>query len=548
MADSNEFLDWWEAISNTALGVAKYSNSKAEAQANRETALKIQAGKESREDYKANLSLQRDFTQDVYQDNQKSIQESINQLETFNLNAQDLYKLSDQHTSLEGQEIFKNRGIEINNDLQVQFSLDGEMENTIDNMNYAIGVQNDIINSLGLIENEINDLQPHLNNVAKEDGLNLVKDLPDFNNYIKAQREKETGLFPVDDPETDYDEAYLSRAFTSDKMLKMGEPWGQGSATLQATREALLKKEDTASSKEMNALLGAEEDEKKRIIRSNFDNIAGFEQTEVVKDLLDGANVIGIDHKKGDMETYLEPQNAKALKGDIETIIIQLLKNNLEESSFFDISMFPGTKAERGDALESILNAKNTTDKEKALTVYQIHQMIMPKERPIYENGSLKFNDDGSIATSLPANVTSSGLNNSPTAVNIGIPMYGDVDDMKNNGSSIIDVPGWRELNVDLEHSFRLGELWSDVSTDRPVGEQSLVGYLNFWASLQDLHPDLKLDHIEGYHEIFGQGRSINPSYLKSQGVDIFNNPSINYEDLDPEELARIFSSELQNK
>ena len=160
--------------------------------------------------------------------------------------------------------------------------------------------------------------------------------------------------------------------------------------------------------------------------------------------------------------------------------------------------------------------------------------------------------DDGTVETTMvfPRHITGSGLNNTEREVDIGIPMYPG----ENDGSQKINTKGFRDLNIDLAPAWGMDVFGEIGGTDvpggekaSPIGEQGLVEYLRFWSLLNELHPELQLDFIEGYHDIMGatSGQKISPYYLINKGIDLDSN-IIDYQSLDEEELLRLLSESLQ--
>ena len=223
-------------------------------------------------------------------------------------------------------------------------------------------------------------------------------------------------------------------------------------------------------------------------------------------------------------------------------------KSAMEASRWLDLRGGP-FEIDRGDFIEQIVNRRNGTSKEKALAVYQLSQILMPTPTLVET-----LRDDGTVEPTMvfPRHITGSGLNNTEREVDIGIPMYPG----ENDGSQKINTKGFRDLNIDLVPAGLTGGLFKEIGgidvpggeQASPIGEQGLVEYFRFWSLLNELHPELQLDFIEGYHDIMGaiSGQQISPYFLINKSIDPYNSSIVDTTTLDKEELIRLIGDSLQ--
>ena len=245
----DDFLDWWESITNFGLSVAQYQNSKAEAQANREHTEKLQERQIHAKAVQEVLKLDKNALDAGIKQNNKDIDESLRNLESFNVNGKSLYELPEKYQTDEAKQLWSDYGIEVDNNLNVTFDTGNTLRQNLERTKYVSGITREISKSLTDMENKISGLQIHYDNVEKKHGLNLVKDIEDYKKFIEDNaiidygdsiEAKGLGLFPQDDPTTAQDEGWLGTAFTSEEFMKGGEPLASKHLNLQLAREAAL--------------------------------------------------------------------------------------------------------------------------------------------------------------------------------------------------------------------------------------------------------------------------------------------------------------------
>ena len=217
----DDFLDFWESITNTGLKLAEYQNSKSNSEANREMTVKLEEKKLLMQQQQDDLNFQKRIAMDLERDNEVKLKDSINELELWNVNAETAVGLPSQYQTDDARKIFTEMGLKLNSDLTVGYNMEGTTKQLLARMNKANEVQTSVIANLDGMLGEIYDSQQYLDEVAISDGFDLIPDIDDIANYINSNPIDSDGnfIFPKDDPRTPLNEGYLADAFSSDKML-----------------------------------------------------------------------------------------------------------------------------------------------------------------------------------------------------------------------------------------------------------------------------------------------------------------------------------------
>jgi phosphoheptose isomerase len=155
----DEFLDFWESISNTALNAAKYQQAKVQADANREHEEKLVERRIEAQDIKDDLNFGISEAREVQRDNDTKIKDAINELETWNLNAESVIGLPKKYQTEDMRELMEAKGIQLNSDLTVGYNTRGTAREILNRMTFANEMQTDVINS---IDGVLADVHTHL--------------------------------------------------------------------------------------------------------------------------------------------------------------------------------------------------------------------------------------------------------------------------------------------------------------------------------------------------------------------------------------------------
>ena len=113
----DDFLDWWETITDFGLSVADYQQTKAATHAAYENKLKLQSQQAINDRIKTDNALKKDMALKVRADNKLRLKEVKAKLEEWDLNATNIQGLPEQFKTPEAQQILNDSGISLNNDL-----------------------------------------------------------------------------------------------------------------------------------------------------------------------------------------------------------------------------------------------------------------------------------------------------------------------------------------------------------------------------------------------------------------------------------------------
>tara|TARA_R110000824_G_scaffold9859_10_gene43676 strand:- start:7565 stop:9475 length:1911 start_codon:yes stop_codon:yes gene_type:complete len=110
---------------------------------------------------KKNITYQENELLQTYQDNKRQLTNLQKDAQKLNLDiGTDFSDLEPEHVTAEGQQYFKDLGVEYLEDFNVRYNQGKNMEETLNNMNNAIGEQNNYISSiknrLGVLHDDIN--------------------------------------------------------------------------------------------------------------------------------------------------------------------------------------------------------------------------------------------------------------------------------------------------------------------------------------------------------------------------------------------------------
>ena len=114
------------------------------------------------------MEIRKQFLVDEREENETAINTSLNNIEKYNLNAEEWSKLDDQlkdkriNTTEDGWKTLNDLGLEYGNNFQIRVQHDNRLISDIDKASNLIKVQRLIIDDLNLKENALTGLNKHL--------------------------------------------------------------------------------------------------------------------------------------------------------------------------------------------------------------------------------------------------------------------------------------------------------------------------------------------------------------------------------------------------
>ena len=378
----DDFLDFWETISSTGLKVAEYQNAKANADANRELAVKLEEKKIQYQEQQDDLAFQKRVAFDIERDNEAKLKDAINELELWNINAETVTGMPTQYQTDDAKKILTEMGIQLNSDLTVAYDTRGNTRQLLQRMNKANEVQTAIISNLDGILGEVYDSQKYLDNVGIKEGLSLVKDIDDFNAYIASHPIDNEGnwIFPKDDPKTPLNEGYLANAFRSEKMINMSVDVQSKAAKLHNVLMA-GQYDGGDSEKEAKKKIAKMEDELKsaqiKDLKTGLSALSTWETTHPWTDMETHEDYplflrkIGTEYKADKIDTaHGREELAMMLHGNITKIMKwgdDLGGNDLHQT-------FP--------LLNGLVHSPGYDVGEKIFNAYMMSEILLPQEVP----------------------------------------------------------------------------------------------------------------------------------------------------------------------
>ena len=187
------------------------------------------------------MEIRKQFLVDEREENETAINTSLNNIEKYNLNAEEWSKLDDQlkdkgiNTTEDGWKTLNDLGLEYGNNFQIRVQHDNRLISDIDKASNLIKVQRLIIDDLNLKENALTGLNKHLENVGTELGYKNMKNKEDIQAYIFENKE-EFGVSPdtkFEDIDWAKDVNELARGFLKKKESPTDVGFWQDPTSLQ---------------------------------------------------------------------------------------------------------------------------------------------------------------------------------------------------------------------------------------------------------------------------------------------------------------------------
>ena len=139
------------------------------------------------ESKKQNITAEKEVNQANYTQATNELQESMAFLSAHNVMTTDYSnKVLKKFKTDDMQEILKNQGIEITDELEVRMTGVNTLADKHNKYRLATDYMNQINDSLNLMESEVLGLSDHLKEVNINDGIKGYLDITDITNYINA--------------------------------------------------------------------------------------------------------------------------------------------------------------------------------------------------------------------------------------------------------------------------------------------------------------------------------------------------------------------------
>ena len=455
MSELDDVLSLVQVLSGAAENMAKYDLAKQQ-QANAiEHERYIQRKKDVATEHRVNLQNRKEQANALYSANDSKLDGLVTEFEEYGVNVSNYIKLRDEHKTEAGQKLLTDSGVSIGKDLNVSYSIADDAVSTLDNIDTAISIQEEILSDLDAAMNLIHNVATvDIQRVKDVTGIKGIRDVKDIQKHLdklgkvdvsSAIKNNEDVLDEIFFAKALQDNPWLAQAYTSEKMKKIMQ-------SKDFTREDMLLAGslDTPDAKDIKAQLKIDAVDANFKLRTGYDEIDRLE-TALRKDNTDLA--YGIGGLKGDDKQFLTSDVAKSNQGIIEDQIVRLLKGATEGGLFAW-----GGKTE-GNVLNAI-NAGLQGDKEdKKLAIKQLHEWLIPKK------------GDARTASGLRANLKTFNIKGKDVA----IPGFHELD---------IDFAGWGSGEDKEEYLLK---------------EHYLKSLLGQWQAFNERYPEFlkELEQVE---------------------------------------------------
>ena len=192
MSELDDVLSLVQVLSGAAENMAKYDLAKQQ-QANAiEHERYIQRKKDVAAEHRVNLQNRKEQANALYSANDSKLDGLVTEFEEYGVNVSNYIKLRDEHKTEAGQKLLTDSGVSIGKDLNVSYSIADDAVSTLDNIDTAISIQEEILSDLDAAMNLIHNVATvDIQRVKDVTGIKGIRDVKDIQKHLDKMKKGE---------------------------------------------------------------------------------------------------------------------------------------------------------------------------------------------------------------------------------------------------------------------------------------------------------------------------------------------------------------------